>query len=1029
MKTEHLLLFVAGLMLSLDLYAQDVRTCVSEVREIHKDYDSKNLRTDEYVRLTDLSQLEDGSSVIFAARHDTDETSFYAMPNEASGKPEGVIFTSAIYNGEYSLPTEITDDELDFCWTIDVDNGVYTFINTDGDMIGYGSSGTDFVKNGTNSTWTIEPATSGEGTTAPHHNAFIITNVGATNRSFAFRKYNNSATYEKFAPYTNSESNMNGSTYYFFIDIFMKNSETLDVVSDPYFSPEAGTYQSTQYVTIESDTENAIIYYTVDGTDPNNTSEIYVDPIEVSNSVIIRAIAVKDGFVDSEVVEAEYIISEPVAVTFYNNGVVMDVYTIAQGSVIGELPAVVPPDGYSFKGWTEDVIETYSHVSPSMISPSTIIDTDLLLYAVFAIDYNNWIETDIDSFTSSDCAVIAVSKDDNYYAMSQILGSNGQPTAIELEVDNGIITGNINDTLQWNIACSDASFTIFPKDITDSWLYCLSGSNNNSVRIGDNIDNKIFELRTVEINEVIYPDYLYNISTSRFVGVYFDDDVALDWRAYKLTASGAFPTNIKNQTYHFYKHIGSKYYCTNIEIPDSQTITQDITWCNVSLVNPIVIEKDAILTIEGAITNTNANNLVIKDGGQLIHNNHNVVATFEKEIGGYNLDDKQSVSGWFTIGSPMVDSVLLTDVDNLMPEDCNYDLYRYDEPTREWQNVKDITNNFTTFDAGRGYLYANEYDATLSFVGELNSETQNYHLTKTDDTNLSGFHLISNPYTHNIYKGVNAAIDNPDLAVGYYVITGEGAWQPMIYDNAILPGQGVLIKTIKENDLIIEKTSKMAEGESSMAKSGNKGMIAISVQNESYKDMAYISFEDGYGLDKVPHQNQDIPMIYVSVNNSDYAISTIGNDTLQIPLSFEAKTMGEYTISVTTEEMEIEELFLIDKFTGTTTNVLMEDYAFIAKNNDDPSRFIISFRDNSFLEDGVIDTEETFAYINNGELIVKDLSGTATIIIYDALGNCIYRNNCCESMHKVSMNMLCIGSYIIQKIDDTGVKIQKIIFD
>lgn len=1024
MRKEHLLLFVACLILSLNVYAQNVGVT-----------DDKVTRSNKYVRVTDLSQLEEGSTIVFASRHDADETSYYAMPNEVSGKPSGVIFTSEILDEGQCLPLDIVDNELDYCWTLGVSGGVYTFTNSEGDLIGYGSSGTDFVRNGENSTWFIVPAVSGEGTIAPGHNAFTITNEGVSNRSFAFRKYNNSAVYEKFAPYSNSESNMNGSIYYFFIDIFMKNEDNIEVVSNPIFSPGAGVYQNTQFVSIECDTEQAIVYYTLDGSDPDNTSEIYTTPIEVSNSMIIKAIAMKDGMMDSDVVESEYIIAEPLTVTFYNNGQLMDTYTVAQGSEIGELPTAIPPDGYSFKGWTENNIATYTDTSPVMITSATVVESDIDLYAVFAIDYNKWIETDVTSLVSTDNVVIAISKDNNYYAMSQVLGGNGQPTVMDIIIDNGVIISDIHDSLQWNIVYSDANMVIYPKNVSEDWLYCLSGSNNNSVRIGDNTDNRIFELKTVEINDVIYSDYLYNTMTQRFVGVYFDNDIAVDWRAYKLTASGAFPSNIRNQTYHFYKYLDSKYYCTSIDIPEAQTITHDVTWGNVSIMNTIVIEENTTLTIEGAIASIDSDNIIIKDGGQLIHNNQGVSATYEKEIDGYGNSGGDMVTGWFTIGSPMKGSVLLSDINNLIPEDNNYDLYRYDEPTSQWQNVKDNTNYFTTFDVGRGYLYANEYDATLSFVGELNSEAQTYHLTKTDGIDLSGFHLISNPFSHVIYKGVNAAIDDSDLALGYYVITGEGAWQPMTYEDAILPGQGILIKTSLSKDLVIAKNINEAEGESSLTRKIDKGMIMISVKNKDYEDIAYITNNEGYGLDKIPHHNDEVHMIYVSLEDGDYAIASIDANMLHIPLSFRAMNMGEYTITVSIKDIEYDKLYLLDRHTGEVTNMLLDSYSFVAKSNDNPERFILSLDEISSITDDDSCYEDYFGYIDDNELIIKGIIDETVISIYDIMGRCLYYTSVdmhhCDNRSEVRLpwHHSQTGVYLIHKIDSNGIKTQKIIID
>ncbi len=80
-------------------------------------------------------------------------------------------------------------------------------------------------------------------------------------------------------------------------------------VATPTFSPEAGTYTEAQTVTISCATENATIYYTVDGTTPDMNSTVYSEPLSITETTTVKAIAVKEGFIDSEVAEAEYVIS------------------------------------------------------------------------------------------------------------------------------------------------------------------------------------------------------------------------------------------------------------------------------------------------------------------------------------------------------------------------------------------------------------------------------------------------------------------------------------------------------------------------------------------------------------------------------------------------------------------------------------------------------------------------------------------------------------------------------------------------
>lgn len=77
----------------------------------------------------------------------------------------------------------------------------------------------------------------------------------------------------------------------------------------PVASPAAGTYDSAQSVTLTSATEDATIYYTTDGTDPTAESTEYSSAISISETTTLKAIAVKDGLDNSNVLTAEYTIS------------------------------------------------------------------------------------------------------------------------------------------------------------------------------------------------------------------------------------------------------------------------------------------------------------------------------------------------------------------------------------------------------------------------------------------------------------------------------------------------------------------------------------------------------------------------------------------------------------------------------------------------------------------------------------------------------------------------------------------------
>lgn len=84
-----------------------------------------------------------------------------------------------------------------------------------------------------------------------------------------------------------------------------------DTVQKPSASLESGVYMAEQLVELSTTTENAVIYYTINGDIPTASSIKYVDEINVDQSMAIKAIAVKEGMKDSDVSEFEYIIKYP----------------------------------------------------------------------------------------------------------------------------------------------------------------------------------------------------------------------------------------------------------------------------------------------------------------------------------------------------------------------------------------------------------------------------------------------------------------------------------------------------------------------------------------------------------------------------------------------------------------------------------------------------------------------------------------------------------------------------------------------
>lgn len=150
---------------------------------------------------------------------------------------------------------------------------------------GYQSGGTITASEGT---------VSGEGTT--------ITWIGESTEGFTLSHYKQIRMTKVTITYLSTSSN--------------------PAVSTPTFTPTAGVYTSAQSVAISCETEGATIYYTTDGSTPNNESNEYTGAIKVSTTMTIKAIAVKSNMENSVVASATYAI-------LAHNGSKSDPYTVA----------------------------------------------------------------------------------------------------------------------------------------------------------------------------------------------------------------------------------------------------------------------------------------------------------------------------------------------------------------------------------------------------------------------------------------------------------------------------------------------------------------------------------------------------------------------------------------------------------------------------------------------------------------------------------------------------------------------------
>ncbi len=428
----------------------------------------------------------------------------------------------------------------------------------------------------------------------------------------------------------------------------------------------------------------------------------------------------------------------------------------------------------------------------------------------------------------------------------------------------------------------------------------------------------------------------------------------------------------------------------------------------------LTINSGVTLTVTGTITQASDATILIKDGtngmGQLVNSTANINATVEKNITAWTTTP--SKSGWHAISTP-VNNVAFADVTNLRSSD--YNVYRLNETNLTWENCNYNSNVFSSFDNGRGYIYRKGDNQTIAFNGDLNTTDVTYPLTYTSST-TKGFHLIGNPYPHNIYKGDGAAIPNTYLEEGFYTITSAGGFVPGIDEaTPIAPCEAILVQalnTVTDEDLIITKTT--ATG----AKRDFDNNIMFAVANSNYEDVAHAVFKKGHGVNQLEHRNEDIQMLYVQQNGEDFAIANIDENVQMFNLNFRAATTGKYTLKVKPTG-DFRYLHLIDNLTGYDIDLLLDDeYSFIASLKDKENRFIVKFRRDDAC---IASNDEIFAYQNGNEIVVD---GEGELQIFDVTGRLIITRhvNGVDSFEKPYQS----GVYILRMIGEE-IRIQKII--
>ncbi len=261
---------------------------------------SVNAQTWNRVEISDLNSTD-----VFVI---VDTTSGRAMIN-SNGTASAPTAFALTLNDE---KTEISSEVPDNCkWNIS----------------GNSVDGYLFYPNGSTSTWLY--------CTSTNNGVRVGTN---SNKQFVFEDnyLKNTATNRYIGVYNNQDwrcytgngngAGSGGNNIANTRTCFYKFTESTSSVPRPTFSVNTGTYYTPQTITISCSDPDAAIYYTLDGTEPDETSSEYSSPITITQTTTLKAIAV---------LNSEF---SPIATATYTFPIdVADLATLRQGATNGTL--------------------------------------------------------------------------------------------------------------------------------------------------------------------------------------------------------------------------------------------------------------------------------------------------------------------------------------------------------------------------------------------------------------------------------------------------------------------------------------------------------------------------------------------------------------------------------------------------------------------------------------------------------------------------------------------------------------------
>jgi len=451
----------------------------------------------------------------------------------------------------------------------------------------------------------------------------------------------------------------------------------------------------------------------------------------------------------------------------------------------------------------------------------------------------------------------------------------------------------------------------------------------------------------------------------------------------------------------------------------------------------LTILSGAALTVENSGNLSVQNNLVLASSANSLPTGSFINA------GITTIGNQTYIQRWLSGGqnhfiASAVSNVTLNMLYN--PSNPGY-FYKYDEPTKSWINLYQLT---TPIEPGKGYALNFENNELVELHGSFyNNSSYSPVISYTADKGGNdGWNLVGNPYTSAL-DWENAAWVKTNLEGGIYFYDGTnyqtyngGYGVPATATQYIPAMQGFFVKaTATGSALTIPKASQVHNGQQYYKENREVvDALRLKMTRNGYSDETLIRFSEdataGFDADMDAYKlfgfNPDVPQLftisstYQTINALKVQNTSTWNEVC-VALGYKAGSSGEYIIeasdiaSFTSGQVNTIELF--DNETGEYMNLIENPvYTFTSDEGMNTARFKIYFN-REITGIGENNMQNVEIYSMEKTIFIKNASGTA--VVYSLVGQEIKRTVLNEQVIN-SIHMAKGGMYVVKVIKDNN---------